>query len=106
MTEKELLAKIEEYEKKMGIGKCDPAKEAYFRYVEMLRQQTDYLKDFKISAKIGDAVKDSPVYARAIEMIDGLPKMIKAVKELREEFGFSVKIQEEAFSDGIAEKRN
>lgn len=106
MIEQELKDKIEEYEKKMGIGKHDPAKEAYYVYIDMLRQQSEYLKSFKIRDKIGDVVKDNPVYARAMEMVEALPKMIKAVKDMREEFGFVERVEESAFTDSIAEKRN
>lgn len=81
--EQELEKKIEEYERRMGIGNDDPAKEAYLVYVTQLRERTAFLKGFKLSEKIGNAVKDDPVYGRAIDLIDSLPKMISSVTTLR-----------------------
>lgn len=82
-TEEQLKSKIVEYERRMGIGEDDPAKEAYLVYVTQLRERTTYLKGFKLSEKIGSAVKDDPVYGRAIDLIDSLPKMISSVTTLR-----------------------
>lgn len=81
--EQELEKKISEYERRMGIGDDDPAKDAYLVYVTQLRERTAFLKGFKLSEKIGNAVKDDPVYARAIDLIDSLPKMISSVTTLR-----------------------
>jgi len=82
-TIESLKKQIRELEKRMGIGEDDPAKEGYLVLVDMLRQRNKFLKEFKIDEKIGNAVKDDPVYARAIDLIDTLPKMISAVSSLR-----------------------
>jgi hypothetical protein len=79
----ELRNKISDYEKRMGIGENDPAKEGYLVLVQQLSQRNDYLKNFKLSEKIGNAAKDDPVYARAMDLIDSLPKMISAVNALK-----------------------
>lgn len=78
-------AKCQEYEKRMGIGNFDPAKEGYLVLVEQLQQRNQFLKTFKLKDKIGAIVKDDPVYARAMDLIDGLPKMITSVSILRME---------------------
>lgn len=78
-----LKNKIAEYEKCMGIGDHDPAKEGYLVLVDQLQQRNEYIKTFKVKDKIGAIVKDDPVYVRATELIDTLPKMITAVSNLR-----------------------
>lgn len=80
MTDKE---KIAEYERRMGIGEYDPAKDGYLVLVEQLQQRNQFLKTFKLKDKIGAIVKDDPVYARAMDLIDTLPKMISSVSNLR-----------------------
>lgn len=75
--------RCEEYEKRMGIGQDDPAKDGYLVLVAQLRQQNEYLKDFRLKDKIGNAVKDDPVYARSMDLIEKLPKMISSVSVLR-----------------------
>jgi len=82
-TVEQLQKKIEYYEKVFGIGSFDPATNGYMVLVEQLRQRNEFLKGFKISEKIGNAVKDDPVYARAIDLIDTLPKMISSVNGLK-----------------------
>lgn len=75
--------RCEQYEKLLGIGDYDPVKNAFIVYVKMLNQQTEFLNEFKISSHISDTDKDSPKYKRAMEMVDGLPKMITSVDELK-----------------------
>lgn len=79
----DLRKRVSEYEKILGIGENDPVKNAFIVYVRMLNQQTDFLKDFNIKTHIGKVDKDSPEYKRAMEMVDGLPKMITSVNDLK-----------------------
>jgi len=83
MSDINFKERCEQYEKLLGIGDYDPVKNAFIVYVKMLNQQTEFLNDFKISSHIGDTDKDSPKYKRAMEMVDGLPKMITSVDELK-----------------------
>lgn len=88
MSEVEILKKeLEFYKKLFGIAEHDPAKNGYSVLVQQLRQRNEYLKNFNISDNIGNAVKDNPLYARAIDLIDSLPKMISAVNSLKLELG-------------------
>lgn len=82
-TVEELQKIIKEYEKILGIGEHDPMKNAFIIYVKILNQQSDYLKDFKIKDVISKVDKDSPEYKRAMDMVDGLPKMITSVNDLK-----------------------
>ncbi len=73
------------YRKLLGVGENNPTVNSYTILVEQLRQRTEFLKEFKIKEKIGNAVKDDPVYARAMDLVDTLPKMISSVNALRME---------------------
>lgn len=83
----ELLAlkqKIEEYEKRMGIGDSDPAKDAYLVYVNILEQQIEFLKEFKLKTKIASEEKsDVLAYKNAKDLWENLPDMISKVRGLK-----------------------
>jgi len=82
MTEQEYKNKIAEYEKRMGIGEYNPAKEAYLVYVDILRQQTEFLKTFNIKSKITE--KDDQVeYKNAKDLWENIPKLIENVNNLK-----------------------
>lgn len=83
MSEIDYKKRCEQYEKILGVNDNDPVKNAFIVYVKMLNQQTAFLNEFKISEHISDTDKDSPKYKRAMEMVDGLPKMITSVDELK-----------------------
>lgn len=76
--------RCEQYERFLGINGHDPVNNAFFVFVKMLNQQTEYLSNFDLKSHITKAdSKDEPQYKRAMDMIDGLPKMITAVNDLR-----------------------
>jgi hypothetical protein len=82
----ELKKKLIEYEKRMGIGQEDPAKDGYLVLVDILRQQNDYLRDFKIRSKIASEEKgDIVAYKNAKDLWENLPNMIKSVNILKME---------------------
>jgi hypothetical protein len=84
MSEEQLKSKILEYEKRMGIGENDPAKDGYLVLVNILRQQNEYLNEFKIKSKIAsDEKADMTAYKNAKDLWEGLPKMIESVSNLR-----------------------
>lgn len=83
MSEVDYKKKCEHYEKLLGIGEYDPVKSAFVVLIKMLNQQSEFLNDFNIKSHIADSDKESPKYKRAMDMIDGLPKMITAVNDLR-----------------------
>lgn len=86
-TVEELKKELEYYHRLFGIGEYDPAKKGYMVLVHQLRQRNEFIDGFKINEKIGNAVKDDPVYARATDLIDSLPKMISSVNSLKLELG-------------------
>ena len=74
----------EEYEKVLGIGEGDPAKDGYKVLVKMLRQQNDFLDSFDIKSRIAsDDKSDIILYKNAKELWEKLPSMIKDVSALR-----------------------
>lgn len=85
MTEiEQLKSKLIEYEKRMGIGEHDPAKEGYLVLVGILKQQNEFLKDFKIKSKIEAEEKgDQLAYKNAKDLWESLPKMIESVSNLK-----------------------
>jgi hypothetical protein len=78
-----LKQQVAEYERMLGIGEYDPVKNAFTVLLKMMNQQISYLDKFSIVAHIDNADKESPQYKRAMEMTDGLPKMIASVNDLR-----------------------
>ena len=86
MSEVEQLKKeVDYYKKLLGVGEYNPTTNSFTVLIEQLKQRTDFLKEFKIKDKISSAVKDDPVYARAMDLVDTLPKMISSVNALRME---------------------
>lgn len=77
--------KCEEYEKRMGIGENDPAKDGYLVLVEILRQQNSYLGEIDIKEMVTreDKTKATAEYERAKSLWENLPKMIQSVSTLR-----------------------
>lgn len=76
--------KCEEYEKRMGIGDNDPAKEGYLVLVNILTQQNEFLKEFKIKSKISsDEKTDIIAYKNAKDLWENLPAMITGVGNLK-----------------------
>lgn len=86
MAEIDYKKRCEEYERRMGIGGFDPAKDGYLVLVDILRQQNDYLRDFKIKSKIASEEKgDIVAYKNAKDLWENLPTMIKNVNVLKME---------------------
>lgn len=84
MNTEELKDKIAEYEQRMGIGAHDPAKDGYLVLVSILRQQNDFLKEFKVKSFIASEEKgDQLAYKNAKDLWENLPKMIESVSNLK-----------------------
>ncbi len=85
MSEVDALKKrIRELESRMGIGEDDPAKNGYIILVAILKQQNEYLKNFKIKDTItSDDSAKKVEYKNAKDLWEGLTSMIKNVAALR-----------------------
>jgi hypothetical protein len=76
--------KCEEYEKRMGIGQNDPAKDGYLVMVSILQQQNEYLSSFKIKSFIASEEKgDQLAYKNAKDLWENLPNTIESVSKLK-----------------------
>jgi len=85
MADIDYKKRCEEYERRMGIGENDPAKEGYLVLVKILRQQNSYLKEINVKDMITkeDKTKATAEYERAKGLWENLPKMIQSVSDLR-----------------------
>jgi len=82
----QLENEIKELKERMGIGEEDPAKEGYLVLVNILKQQNEYLKEFKIKNNISTEDKGKMnEYERAKGLWEGLTKMIQSVNALKVE---------------------
>lgn len=97
--------KIQEYEEILGVNGKDIAKKAFLALCKVAKAQTKRLEIFNLDKEIAVNPKDDKIYDRTMGIVDSMPKMIKDIKSLREELGIKQKEIEEAFIDGIAEKR-
>lgn len=83
-TIESLKNKLIEYEKRMGIGEFDPAKDGYLVLVEILRQQNEFLKGFKIKSSVSSEDKSKVIeYKNAKDLWENLTSMIKNVNSLK-----------------------
>ena len=108
MSEINLEERIKELESIIGIDKNDIARNAFLSYCKMAASQTELLKKFDLSAEIKKipAKDGDKIYDRTMAIVDGVPKMITNIIELREKLKISNKEVEEAFVDSLAKKRD
>lgn len=83
--EKDYKKLCEEYERRMGIGDDDPAKDGYLVLVKLLRQQNNYLNEIDIKEMLQkeDKNKATAEYERAKSLWENLSKMIQSVNDLK-----------------------
>ena len=81
MTDQE--KELEHYKKLFGVGEHNPVLNAYKVYVNQLQQRVEYLNLFQLKNKITTHAKDDSEYARAMDLIDSIPKMITSVNDLQ-----------------------
>lgn len=96
MTDKQL---IQEYERRMGIGEKDPAKDGYLVLVKILRQQNEYLNDIVLKDMISTEDKSKSVseYERAKALWEKLPTMIQSVSTLRMELKMDGEVKKDVY---------
>lgn len=105
MAESDYQKKCEEYESILGIGEFDLAKKAFISFCRVVHQQSERLNKFKLDTEIVKEDKADKVYDRTMDIVIKMPKMISDIHNLRKELGISNTQIEEAFTDGIADKR-
>lgn len=80
-----LKKQLEFYKKKFSVAEYDLAVDGYLVYAALVRQQVEYLKDFKIKDNIDGKKTETVLYDRAIAMGESLPKMITSMNNLKME---------------------
>lgn len=105
MPETDYKSKCEEYESILGIGEFDLAKKAFISFCKVINQQAKRLDKFTLETEIIKEDKADKVYDRTMDIVVKMPKMISDIHSLRKELGISNAQLEEAFTDGIAERR-
>jgi len=80
-----LKKQLEFYQKKFSVAEYDLAIDGYLVYAALVRQQVEYLKDFKIKDNINGKKAETVLYDRAIAMGESLPKMITSMNALKME---------------------
>lgn len=83
----ELKKELEHYKKKFSVAEHDLAVDGYLAYVNLVRQQVEFIKDFKIKENIDGKKTETVLYERATSMGEGLPKMISSMNNLKLELG-------------------
>lgn len=84
MEDIELLKKqLEFYKKKFSLAENDVAIDGYLAYVNIVRQQVDYIKEFKIKENIDGKKSESAMYDRTESIWKNLPSMISSMNSLK-----------------------
>lgn len=86
-TVEELKKQLEYYKKRFSVGEHDIAIDGYLAYVALVRQQVEFIKDFKVKEHIEGKKSDTVLYDRATDMGEKLPKMISSMNSLKTELG-------------------
>lgn len=84
MEEIEKLKKeLEFYKKKLSLAEHDVAMDGYVAYVNIVRQQVEYIKDFNIKSNIEGKKSENAMYDRTEAMWKNLPDMISSMNKLK-----------------------
>ena len=84
-TVEELKKELEYYKKKFSVAENDISLDGYLAYVNLVRQQVDFIKDFTIKNHIEGKKAETLIYERATEMGEKLPTMISKMNNLKME---------------------
>ena len=93
-TVEQLKAELEYYKKKFSLAEHDLSLSGYLSYVGLVKQQVEFIKDFKIKDNIDGKKTETVLYDRAMSIGEGLPKMILAMQNLKTELKIEYNEQE------------
>lgn len=82
-TIEELKKQLAHYQKKFSLGENDVAIAGYLAYVNLVRQQVEFIADFSIKNNIEGKKTETVLYDRAIALGESLPKMISSMNALK-----------------------
>lgn len=80
-----LKKELELYKKKLSLTEHDIALDGYMAYVNIVKQQVEYIKDFNIKNNIDGKKSESAMYDRSEAMWKNLPDMITKMNNLKDE---------------------
>lgn len=80
-----LKKELEFYKKKLSLAEHDIALDGYMAYVNIVKQQVEYIKDFNIKNNIDGKKSESAMYDRSEAMWKNLPDMITKMNNLKDE---------------------
>lgn len=84
MSELDKIQKeLDYYKKKFSLAENDVAIDGYLAYVNIVRQQVEYIKDFKIKENIEGKKSESAMYDRTESIWKNLPSMISSMNTLK-----------------------
>lgn len=78
---------LDYYKKKFSVGEHDIAISGYLAYVNIVKQQVDYIKDFSIKTNIEGKKSENAMYERTESIWKNLPDMISSMNKLKLELG-------------------
>lgn len=82
-TVESLQKELEFYKKKFSLAEHDVALDGYLSYVNIVRQQVSYIKDFDIKSNIDGKKSESAMYDRTEAIWKNLPSMISSMNSLK-----------------------
>ncbi len=82
-----LKKELDYYKKKFSLGEHDLAISGYLSYVDLVKQQVEYMKDFKLKEHIDGKKTETVLYDRSMSIGEKLPDMITRMNRLKLELG-------------------
>lgn len=82
-----LKKELEYYKKKFSVAESNVGINGYLAYVNIVKQQVEYIKDFDIKANIEGKKSESAMYDRTEAIWKNLPTMISSMNSLKLELG-------------------
>jgi len=85
MEVENVIKELNHYKKLFSVAEHDLAIDGYLSYVALVKQQVEFIRDFKIKENIEGKKADTVLYDRAMSMGEGLPDMISKMNKLKTE---------------------
>jgi hypothetical protein len=82
-TLESLKKELDFYKKKFSLAEHDVAVNGYLAYVNIVKQQVEYVKDFDIKANIEGKKSENAMYDRTEAIWKNLPDMISSMNRLK-----------------------
>mgnify|MGYP001554358991 FL=1 len=80
------------YKKKFALAEYNVAIDGYMAYVNIVRQQVEYVKDFQIKSNIEGKKSENAMYERTEAIWKNLPEMISSMNRLKFELNIEFDI--------------